>query len=52
MKPLHAAITRLRRCPCCQSRYSKINHGGNSGKTAARANVKREIRKTLRGVTP
>lgn len=28
MKPLHASVIRLNRCPCCQSKYSKKNSGG------------------------
>lgn len=50
MKPLHAEVTRLRRCPCCQSKYSKKNSGQNKnhGKTAARMKAKREIAKELR----
>lgn len=49
MKPLHSAITRLRRCPCCQGKYSKKNAGSNknAGKTAARMKAKREIKKEL-----
>lgn len=51
MKPLHAEVTRLRRCPCCQSKYSKKNSGNgnkNHGKTAARMKSRREIQKELR----
>lgn len=52
MKPLHAALARLRRCPCCQSKYSKKNSGSNKnhGKTSARMKAKNEIRKELRGI--
>ena len=50
MKPLHASLVRLRRCPCCQTKYSKKNSGSakNHGKTAARMQAKREIAKELR----
>lgn len=51
MKPLHAAICRLRRCPCCQGKYSKKNSGAankNHGKTAARMKARRDIAKELR----
>lgn len=51
MKPLHATITRLSQCPCCQSKYSKKNSGRknkNHGKTAARMKARRDIAKELR----
>lgn len=49
MKPLHASFVRLRKCPCCQSKYSKKNSGRkNSGKTAARHRAKQNIKKELR----
>lgn len=50
MKPLHAEVTRLRRCPCCQGKYSKKNAGRNqnAGKTAARMKAKLAIKKELR----
>lgn len=50
MKPLHAEITRLRRCPCCQGKYSKKNAGRNknAGKTAARMKANQNIKKELR----
>lgn len=36
-KPLHGEFKRLRRCPCCQTKYSKKNSGGkNDGKSSAR----------------
>lgn len=41
MRPLHASITRLSRCPCCVSKYSK-HAAARSGKRAARH---REARK-------
>ncbi len=50
MKPLHAEVTRLSRCPCCQSKYSKKNSGRknkNHGKTAARMKAKRDLMKSL-----
>jgi hypothetical protein len=52
MKPLHAAFVRLSKCPCCQSKYSKKNSGGNKnhGKTAAHMRAKREIAKEIRNV--
>lgn len=49
MKPLHATVTRLSRCPCCQSKYSKKNSGGKkAGKTAARRLAKANIVKEMR----
>lgn len=50
MKPLHASVCRLRRCPCCQGKYSKKNSGSNKnhGKTAARMKARRDIAKELR----
>lgn len=48
MKPLHSEITRLSRCPCCQSKYSKKSSGNRkAGKTAARQKAKQQIRKEL-----
>lgn len=48
MKPQHASLTRLRRCPCCQSRYSKKNAGtSKSGNSAARQQVKRSLARDL-----
>lgn len=49
MKPLHSAVTRLSRCPCCQSKHSKKNAGSNknAGKTAARMKAKSDIKKEL-----
>lgn len=49
MKPLHASLVRMSRCPCCQSQHSKKNSGKkNNGKTAARHKAKMEIRKEMR----
>lgn len=48
MKPLHSALIRLHRCPCCQSRYTYRGYKGNDGKTAARQLGKREVNKELR----
>lgn len=50
MKPLHASFTRLRRCPCCQGKYSKKNSGSakNHGKTAARRIAKNELQREVR----
>lgn len=51
LKPLHASIKRLSRCPCCQSKYSKKNSGKkNNGKSAARFKSKENIRKELYNV--
>lgn len=48
MKPLHASITRLRKCPCCQSKYSAHSaRKTNVGKTAARQKSKRDLRREL-----
>lgn len=48
MKPLHAAITRLRKCPCCQSKYSAPGaRKTNVGKTAARQKSKRDLRRDI-----
>lgn len=48
MKPQHASITRLRRCPCCQSRYSTLNSGTTKhGNSAARRNAKNKIRREI-----
>lgn len=51
MKPLHGEFKILRRCPCCQGRYSKHNSGKsnfNHGKTAARHRVKLALKKEVR----
>jgi hypothetical protein len=45
MKPMHATITKISRCPCCQSKH--CNKKNNSGKTAARMQEKRDIRREL-----
>lgn len=47
MKPLHSAITRLRRCRCCQSKHTKRT-GLNTGKSSARHKAKMDIRRDLR----
>lgn len=48
MKPLHSEVTRLHRCPCCQSKYSTHSaRKTNVGKSAARQKVKRDIKKEL-----
>ena len=48
MKPLHSQVTRLNRCPCCQSNYStRSMREKNDGKSAARQQTKRDITKTL-----
>jgi hypothetical protein len=46
MKPLHASLKRLSKCPCCQSKHSKHNaKGKNNGKSAARNLVKLLLKK-------
>lgn len=51
MKPLHSNITRLRRCPCCQSSYSANGmRKKNDGKSAARQKAKRDMRKEMRSM--
>ncbi len=46
MKPLHATVTRISRCPCCQSKHSRKGaNKTNTGKSAARQQVKRDIRR-------
>ena len=47
MKPLHGEVTRLKRCPCCQGKYSRAGMKGkkNNGKSAARQAAKRAIMK-------
>jgi hypothetical protein len=47
MKPLHAAIKRLSRCKCCQSKHTKRTRL-NNGKSAARMKAKRDISRELR----
>jgi hypothetical protein len=49
MKPMHAAITRLRYCPCCQSKHSAKNSGKGKrgGKSAARQKLNREMTKLI-----
>ena len=47
MKPLHAALIRLSRCPCCQSKHSKRTRL-NTGKSSARQRAKRDIKRELR----
>ena len=44
MKPLHSALYRLTRCPCCLGKYSKHVSGNKSksGKKAARAKLKKQ----------
>jgi hypothetical protein len=49
VKPMHSTLTSVSRCKCCQSKYSR--HGANrtnEGKSAARQQAKREMRKELR----
>lgn len=48
MKPMHGEVKRLNRCPCCQTKYSSGSmRKDNMGKTIARRNAKREIKKFL-----
>ena len=50
MKPLHASITRLNRCPCCHSKYTANGaYKLNNGKSAARHKAKQDIKKELKG---
>lgn len=49
MKPMHAQIISVNRCPCCHSKYTR--HGAyktNEGKSAARNFQKREIQREIR----
>lgn len=46
MRPLHASVTRLSRCPCCVSKYAKKQ--SKAGRKAARARAKRDISAMLR----
>jgi hypothetical protein len=49
MKPLHASVTKISRCPCCQSKYSRNSSAkkNNTGKTAARMKAKQAVRREL-----
>ncbi len=48
MKPQHASLTRLSRCRCCVSVYSKHrSKGSKRGNSAARQKAKRDINKEL-----
>lgn len=47
MKPLHSEISRLHRCPCCQSKYSDQSARKNTGKSAARQKQKRNINREI-----
>ncbi len=46
MRPLHADLKMLSRCPCCAGKYHKRN-APISGKKAARANAKRILKKEV-----
>lgn len=49
MKPMHHEVTRLSRCPCCVSKYSRNSaKNANNGKSAARQAAKRQIFKELK----
>ena len=45
MKPLHATVSKISRCPCCSSKHR--NKKNNSGKSASRQKAKREMRREL-----
>lgn len=46
MKPMHAVVTRVSRCFCCKSKYSRSSgKRDQSGKTAARQQAKRDLRR-------
>ena len=48
MKPLHGEFKRLRRCPCCQSKYSTGSmRKQNDGKSAARGRQKIALKKEI-----
>lgn len=48
MKPMHACITSVNRCPCCQSKYSTNSvNKTNIGKSAARNHQKKQLRKEI-----
>lgn len=48
MKPLHAIVTKISRCPCCQSKYSACGaNKTNVGKSAARSKLKKDLRKEV-----
>lgn len=48
MKPMHSEVTRLSRCPCCQSKYSTNGvRKTNLGKSAARNKQKKAMQKEL-----
>lgn len=48
-KPLHGEFKRLKRCPYCQTKYSKHNSGSNQngGKSSARHRAKQAIKKEI-----
>jgi hypothetical protein len=51
MKPLHAEITKVNRCPCCQSKYSTNGvRKTNMGKSAARNAQKKSLRKEMESI--
>jgi hypothetical protein len=47
MKPLHASLTRISRCPCCRSKYACRPRASKSGKGAQRQLGKRELNSAL-----
>ena len=48
MKPLHGEFSRLNRCPCCHSKYTRSGaYKLNFGKSSARNRVRRQIQKEL-----
>lgn len=51
MKPLHAEIVKVNRCPCCQSKYSANGaRKTNVGKSAARNAQKKALRKEVANI--
>jgi hypothetical protein len=48
MKPMHAEITSVSRCPCCHSKYSSRGaYKTNVGKSAARNKQKKDLRNEI-----
>lgn len=46
MRPNHGEFKRLRRCPCCQGKYSRHNSGTKkAGSRMARRKVRINLRK-------
>ncbi len=52
MKPMHAEVTRLSRCPCCHSKYTARGmFKKNTGKSAARIKQKAALRKEIKDLS-